>query len=168
MKKLWQGWQTMPKIKLKLNVASINQALSELEAYTDKVQKAAAKTVELAAEMGAAQAKDYAAYMNIYDTGALVNGIMAEVNGEKGAVLSTAPHSAFCEFGTGVRGEDKPHPEPGLVGWRYDVNQHGEMGWWYFDGEWHWTAGMPSRPYMYNTALWLRQHLPAIAKEALK
>lgn len=30
-------------------------------------------------------------------------------------------------------------------------------GWHYFkDGAWHWTQGMPSRPFMYNTASELR------------
>ena len=33
----------------------------------------------------------------------------------------------------------------------------GEKGWFYFkNGEWHWTKGMPSRPFMYNTASELR------------
>lgn len=159
----------MPKITFRLNAASISDAIAQLEEYTDKVKAAPQKIAALAARRGVRMAKDYASYMNIYDTGALVNGIIGDVEESKGYILSTAPHSAFCEFGTGVRGENKPHPVPGLVGWKYDVNQHGEMGWWYFDGgEWHWTAGMPSRPYMYSTALWLRGHMPDIAREALE
>lgn len=121
-------------------------------------------------EQGVELAKQNADYMSIYDTGELVDGIIPEFRDGKGYVVSSAPHSAFCEFGTGIRGAESPHPEPGLAGWKYDVNNHGEEGWWYMgdDGEWHWTAGMPSRPYMYNTAQALKDLIVPSAKEVFK
>lgn len=159
----------MPTIKLKLNTESLNRALKELKAYQKKVDAAGQNLTHSLTEQGVALAQLNASYMSIYDTGELVRGIDSQYQGDKGYVVSSAPHSAFAEFGTGIVGATSPHPNPTLAGWKYDVNQHGEEGWWYWkDGEWHWTAGMPSRPYMYDTAQMLRQMVVQTAKEVLK
>lgn len=159
----------MPRIKISLNTQSINQALQQVKAYQKKVESAGENLTRALTEQGVALAQLNALYMSAYDTGELVNGINSEYRGDKGYVVSTAPHSAFVEFGTGVRGAEKPHPEPSLAGWKYDVNEHGELGWWYMDddGQWHWTAGMPSRPFMYDTAQMLRQQVVMTAKEVI-
>lgn len=160
----------VPKIKLSLNLDSIDKALKEVQAYQKKVEKAGENLTHALTEQGVSLAQLNASYMSIYDTGELVNGIESKYEDSKGYVVSTAPHSAFCEFGTGVVGMNNQHPEPGLAGWKYDVNNHGEKGWWYIgdDGEYHWTAGMPSRPYMYDTAQMLKQFVVPLAKETLK
>ena len=159
----------MLTIKLKLNTDSINQALKEVKAYQRKVESAGERLTHALTEQGVSFAQLNASYMNIYDTGELVRGIDSEYRGAKGYVLSTAPHSAFCEFGTGAVGKGSQHPNPSLAGWKYNVNNHGQAGWWYWkDGDWHWTAGMPSRPYMYDTARMLREQVIPAAKEALK
>jgi hypothetical protein len=69
----------------------------------------------------------------------------------------------FNEMGTGVKGQNKPHPK--ADGWEYDINGHGEQGWWYpttdndpnpikrigKDGQLRgWTAGLPSRRMFYD------------------
>ena len=78
-------------------------------------------------------------------------------NGASYYIYTDCDWAAFVEFGTGVVGKSNPHPDTGLANWKYDTNNHGEAGWWYFnDGEWHWTKGMPSRPFMYETAQELR------------
>lgn len=159
----------MPTIKLKLNTESLNRALKELKAYQKKVDAAGQNLTHSLTEQGVSLAQLNASYMSIYDTGELVRSIDSQYQGEKGYVVSSAPHSAFAEFGTGLKGQNNPHPNPSLAGWKYDVNQHGEEGWWYWkDGEWHWTAGMPSRPYMYDTAQMLRQMVVPAAKGVLK
>lgn len=160
----------MPKINLRLNESSIDAAIRDIRAYRDKAQKAAEEIVRKLTEQGVSLAKLNASYMDIYDSGELVNGIDSQYSGGKGFVVSTATHSVFCEFGTGVVGANNPHPEIAIAGWRYDVNQHGELGWWYIgkDGESHWTKGMPSRPYMYETAKMLRNMVVPIAKGEFK
>ena len=159
----------MPTIKVKLDTKSLGRAIKELKKYQKKVDGAGESLVHSLTEQGVSLAQLNASYMNIYDTGELVRGIDSQYQGDKGYVMSTAPHSAFCEFGTGVVGASSPHPNPTLAGWKYDINEHGEEGWWYWkDGEWHWTAGMPSRPYMYDTAQMLRQMVVPAAKEVLK
>ena len=108
--------------------------------------------------------------MNAYDSGELYNSIHAEQKSGVGYVIADAAHAAFVCFGTGIVGKNNQHPNIAIAGWKYDVNDHGELGWWYIgrDGRAHWTKGMPSRPYMYNTAQQLRQIVIPAAKEALK
>lgn len=35
----------------------------------------------------------------------------------------------YLEFGTGIVGAKKPHPEASKIGWSYDINKHGDKGW---------------------------------------
>ena len=144
----------MPTIKLKLNTDSINQALKEVKAYQRKVEQAPQKLIEYLTAQGVEIAKMNVSDMNAYDSGELYN----------------TAHAAFVCFGTGIVGKNNQHPNIAIAGWKYDVNDHGELGWWYIgrDGRAHWTKGMPSRPYMYNTAQQLRQMVIPAAKEALK
>lgn len=160
----------MPKITLKLNEASISQAIKEIRAYQKKVERLADNLTHRLTEQGVSLAQLNASYMNIYDSGELMRGIESQYKGKIGFVVSTATHSIFCEFGTGTVGAENPHPEVAIAGWRYDVNNHGELGWWYIgkDGQAHWTKGMPSRPFMYDTAQILRQMVVPMAKEAIK
>lgn len=159
----------MPTYNLKLNAESIGKILNEVRAYQAKVAAMGNSMTTELTEMGVSFAQQNAAYMNIYDSGELVNGIDSAYKKGKGYVKSEAPHSAFCEFGTGVVGQGSQHPEP-APGWVYDVNAHGEEGWWYYDenGEKRWTKGMPSRPYMYDTAQMLRSRVEETAKELIK
>lgn len=158
------------KINLKFNSTSIQAAIDQVEDYKKKVEQFPEKAVKKTVEMGVEQAKDFAMYMNAYDTGELVNGIVGDVNGNKGKIVSTAFHTMFVEMGTGVRGAEEPNPYNYAEGWRYDVNEHGEAGWYYIgkDGRKHWTQGMPSRPFMHDTAEVIREALPWIAEGVLK
>lgn len=150
--------------------ASVRAALEQVEAYRDKVSELPEKLVEKLTKDGAEIAQEMAIFMEAYDTGELVRGIVPEVREKSGSIVSTAPHSAFVEMGTGIRGAENPNPNNYLPGWTYDVNQHGEKGWWYTgrDGKRHWTQGMPHRPFMYETAKKLRENLPSVARELMK
>lgn len=78
-------------------------------------------------------------------------------NGATYYIYTDCDWAAFVEFGTGLIGQENPHPDTSIVGWKYDTNDHGEKGWFYFkNGEWHWTRGMPSRQFMYETGQQLR------------
>lgn len=93
-------------------------------------------------------------------------GISIKLVGDGGSATN---YAVFVEFGTGVMGEESPHPKAGEEGWEYDVGGHGDSGWWYptvegdpnptkkltKQGSWvAWTAGMASRPFMYSLWLW--------------
>lgn len=160
----------MPVIKLKLGEDSIIQAIKEIKAYKEKVVRLSTELVETLTKRGVEIAKMNVSDMKAYDSGELYDSIHSIVKGNIGYVIADAPHAAFVCFGTGIVGANTPHPDVAIAGWKYDVNNHGELGWWYIgkDGQPHWTKGMPSRPYMYQAAQLLRQIVVPAAKETLK
>lgn len=150
--------------------SSIDNALKQLAEYKKKVDSAPAKLTKSLVDKGVQLAQENVSDMGAIDSWALQSSIHAETNGATGAVVADAGHAAFVEFGTGVVGASDPHPNPGLAGWKYDVNEHGEKGWWYpgKDGKLHWTKGMASRPFMYDTSIQIRDYVEPMAKEAMK
>ncbi len=141
-----------------------------MKAYKEKVKELPPKLTREMSERGKEIAQETAIFMDAYDSGELVRGIISEQRDDKGYVVSTAYHSAFVEMGTGVRGQENPNPYDYLPGWQYDVNEHGESGWVYpgDDGKLHWTAGMPHRPFMYETGQRLREIAPEVARELMQ
>lgn len=68
---------------------------------------------------------------------------------ELGKFLNDCWYSAFVEYGTGIVGAGT---HPYAKGYQYDVNSHGDDGWYYKDddGNYHWTKGMTAHRYMFN------------------
>lgn len=145
---------------MKLTTRSIEDAIREVKEYkrklNDRVKALIRELVDKGVEIAKAQVRELGA---VY-TGELeesITGFFDEETG-LGIIRTDCPYAIYVEFGTGVVGERNPHPEP-IEGWQYDVNEHGDKGWWYFnerDQKWHWTKGMVSRPFMYNTLQLLR------------
>jgi len=82
----------------------------------------------------------------------------------QGVIFTNSHYATFVEFGTGLVGKQHPHPSQS---WVYDVNNHGEQGWWYVHPEscaWVNTTGEPSKPFMHNTA----QELEHVAKQLIR
>lgn len=157
--------------KTDLSVSGIKALQKQLQNYQKDLTKKCEEFARRLAEKGVEIAK-----MKITDYDAIYTGeLLASINSEQGAVIqhgaawivyTNCPWAKFVEFGTGIVGERSPNPDTSIVGWKYDVNEHGEKGWFYFrDGEWHWTKGMPSRPFMFETAMELRQEIVKVAKE---
>lgn len=160
--------------KISINIMSnksIQNVVKEVVSYayelTDKCNELAKKL----AQVGVQTAKMKVAKYDAVYTGELLSSINYEQGAviKKGAtwiVYTGCPWAKFVEFGTGIVGKGKPHKAIGIVGWKYDVNEHGEKGWFYFrDGRWHWTKGMPSRPFMYETSIELAEKIAEVAKE---
>ena len=98
-------------------------------------------------------------------TGALQDSIRYELGDDaatiyagEGLTTKYGSYAMFVEYGTGVVG-DGTYPEK--TDYDYDVNQHGDKGWFYplqigspnsKDGTIYvHTRGMAARPFMYNT-----------------
>lgn len=47
-----------------------------------------------------------------------------------GRIITQGKKAVFNEYGTGIVGASSPHPNI-PSDWIYDVNSHGEKGWWY-------------------------------------
>lgn len=168
-------------LKADLSVSSILQLQKELVRYQEYLTNKAAQLAKRLSELGVDIAQVQIADLDAIFTGELIESIHSEYKdstkyGAIFAVVADSSHAVFVEFGTGQRGEDKPYPYPlpEGVSWDYNVGktirQNAVTGryYWFYpgqDGKWHYTEGMPSRPFLYNTSMELIREVPKIAKE---
>ncbi len=156
------------KIRVELNTRSINRAIKEVRNYKQEIIEKTKSLVAVLTDRGVEVARVQLSSMGAEYTGHLSSSMVGYFSPSTGVgiIRAGAWYAVFVEFGTGVVGSGSPHPAP--QGWQYDANGHGEDGWVYFneyDQKWHWTNGMESRPFMYNTARTLEQECGRIAKE---
>lgn len=169
------------KIKVDLSTEGLNTLQRGLDKYRNdiiyKTRLLAEKLSERGVEIARVKIADYDAIF----TGELIQSIHNEYkeSGEYGAtfiVVTDSDHAAFVEFGTGQYGMDVPypHPLPEGVSWDYAVGKTirknsvtGRYFWFYpgTDGKWHYTEGMPARPYMYETSMELVKIVTEVARE---
>lgn len=163
----------MRKYTIGLSASGFRALAKEIRKYRNGLQEKCEEFAYRMAEEGVAIAQ-----LKIADKDAIYTGeLLSSMNLEQGDIIydgasfciyTACPWAAFVEFGTGVKGDNSPHPDTSIANWKYDVNNHGKKGWYYFkDGRWYWTNGMPSRPFMYETAQYLRDMsvISHIAKE---
>lgn len=163
----------MPKYTVGLSAKDFRGLGRKVRLYNNRIQENCEEFAYRLAEEGIAIARIKISGKDAVYTGELLNSLQLEqgdiiYNGATYVIYTDCPWAAYVEFGTGVVGEKSPHPNKSMAGWKYDVNSHGEAGWHYFkDGEWHWTNGMISRPFMYETGQQLRNMgvISRIAKE---
>lgn len=162
-----------------LSVSSIRQLQKDLEKYRDSLEYKARLLAEKLAERGVEIARVQISSLDAVFTGELLSSIHSEYkSSQKGgaifAVVADSDHAAFVEFGTGIIGQESPYPYklPEGVSWKYASGKtirqlaDGRYGWFYpKDGQWYFTEGMPSRPFMYNTSMELMQEIVKVAKE---
>ena len=171
----------MKAIKVRLSAEGVKQAVQEFREYQAKVQAAASAIVAALASAGEEFA--VAAVLPFAETGQLASSIKAETSGNVGFVKCSCGYAVYVEFGTGIKGAGSPHPDTAILGWKYDINRHGELGWWYPTDNadpnpykytakngttYAWTRGMPSRPFMYETAQMLRASVVPVARSVFQ
>ena len=158
----------MAKTTIKFKLDEIDYAIRRLERYKtqflDKCDRLVKELTAQGAEIASVQIKQ----LDAIDTGKLLNSIDGYFDSKSGVGIIKADtlYAIYVEFGTGVVGSQSPHPNPN--GYRYDINAHGDKGWVYYDdgsGEFRWTKGFKSRPFMYNTARQLEKECAKIAVE---
>ena len=166
--------------KTDLSTKGIEQLKRELLNYKDNILQ---QRVDLLAMRLAQKGVDIAqinvAKLDAVFTGELISSIHTQYGGStRGTaifyVVADSEHSVFVEFGTGQMGQEAPYPYPFPPGidWEYNTGKTireiapGEYGWFYQrDGQWYFTQGMPSRPFMMETALELMMLVEKTAKE---
>lgn len=175
----------MPE-KIKINAFSQNSiqaAIKQLKAYQNDLTYKCQLLAEKLAEKGVEIARVQLADLDAIFTSELLSSIEAEYvkstkTGAIWSVVAGTDHAMFVEFGTGIVGKQSPYPGklPEGVSWEYASGKtirqltDGRYGWFYRDdnGEWWFTEGMPSRPFMYYTANELRNIIVETAKEVFK
>nr|DAM77426.1 MAG TPA: putative tail-component [Caudoviricetes sp.] len=132
------------------DLKSINNAKDCLTKYRDSIEYQTNQTVKRLTQMG------YEYMMSIvkFNSGELASSISWNFDSKqnKGIIRVGADYALFVEFGTGIVGARSPHPEP--ENWQYDINSHGEKGWWYFDekqNRYRWTKGQEASAFVYRT-----------------
>ena len=154
------------QINMSLSSSSIDKAIKEVINYKQELLGKMQLLIETLVNEGVEIAKNnVSAMVGEFATGELeasIKGAYFPARGE-GYIVAESDHAMYFEFGIGLVGKENPHPN--AQGWQYDVNNHGENGWWYFDkGEWRWTKGYKYHPFMYNTAIELLGMVEGIAK----
>lgn len=174
----------MAEITVPLSRKGIADAKKFLLDYKKNVlQQKLRVFVERLAQEGVETAKANITTFDAIFTGELLNSIHEEsgVSTKDTAVfyvVADSEHAVWVEFGQGQMGLEAPYPYPFPEGveWNYNTGKtifeisSGQYGWFYpmDDGTWRFTQGMPSRPFMYETAIDLRQRMVRIAKEVFK
>ena len=165
------------KIKIScLDPDSIQDAIDRLEAKKKEIDKKAESLVRLLTQLGLEKARDIVPI----DTGVAQASIIGYIDEADGVgIIRAGGYCKYIEFGTGVKGANSKHPSSEymeIMGWAYNVGatifttKDGRDGWFYptDDGTWKFTQGMPSRPFMYETAQYLKKEAKRLAKEAFK
>lgn len=166
--------------KTDLSVEGINNLKRELLSYkTNFLQNRLVELVEKLSEKGVEIARANVTKLDAIFTGELINSLHSEKGSiSKGTaifyIVTDSKHAAFVEFGTGQLGMEGgyPYPFPEGVQWNYNSGRTifeispGQYGWFYKrDEQWYFTQGMPSRPFMYETAIELEKEIVKTAKE---
>ena len=155
-------------IRFSLDANDIDRAIKEVEQFKQEFIVKCNRLIEMLTDYGVEIAQVQVAQLDAWYTGELMNSISGYYSPTTGVgiIKAGAYYAAYVEFGTGVVGGQSSHPNP--QGWQYDVNAHGESGWVYYDdysGNFRWTKGFKSRPFMYNTARELEKECRRIATE---
>lgn len=173
----------MPKFKTDLSVKGIEKLQKELLNYKNNTLQQKVELIsKRLAEKGVDIARANVVRLDAFFTGELLNSIHArKVSGGKSTaifyVVTDSDHAAFVEFGTGQMGEETPYPYPLPEGVTWDYNtgktifevSPGQYGWFYeIDGQWYFTQGMPSRPFMYETTMELYEMVVQTARDVFK
>lgn len=165
-----------------LSVSSIKNLQKQLRDYKKSLDYRCKWIAQTLAERGVEIAVMQVFGLDAVFTGELIESIHKEYKGKipdghSFSVIAGSSHAVFVEFGTGQRGIDKPYPYalPNEVSWDYATGktikknaQTGKYYWFYpgKDGKWHYTEGMESRPFMYNTSAQLMNEVLKVTKEA--
>lgn len=153
--------------KITVSLGNIDDAIRQIEEYEKKVQQNIKEFLSKLLEAGVDIARAKIMELGAIDSGELQNSLAFTLykEGNKGILFTDCLHACYVEFGTGIKGSASPHP---TLPWEYDINGHGEDGWYYYDteqGRVRFTKGMPSRPFMYETAKELERKAVEIARE---
>lgn len=150
------------KFNTKLSLSSIKEYEDFLKRYKDQIPKVAENIVTRVSKVG----------INGNYSSTEIIPTKNEGNIVTGGIKTTDEKDTYREFGTGIVGSNNPHISEILaqIGWKYDVNNHGEKGWIYpkEDGTFGWTKGIAAQKKFYNAMKNMEESFKTIAIEEFK
>ena len=168
----------MKSIKVDLDPIGVAKAIEEIRQYQKEVETNIRMIVQRLCDFGVEMARVKIVSLGAVDSGELLAGVDGYYSPllNAGFVRVASDHAAFVEFGSGIVGQASPHKNGEYLArasWGYATGQKifttkdGRVGWIYptDNGEFRFTEGMVSRPFLYETALEIQKKFPQIAKE---
>ena len=168
----------MAKKKYKVDIlshASIERLKKELNNYQKELETKTYLLCNKLADIGVQVAQANVVSLDAVFTGELFNSIKSElVSSNKYRtvflVKATSSHAIYVEIGTGIVGAETPYPGllPVVYAQGKTIRQlaDGRYGWFYErGGQWYFTEGMPSRPFMYLASVEIQERIIQIAKD---
>lgn len=156
----------MPTFERRLSLASLNEWAKDLEIRKKQYPKIALRIADRLANEMLKEVSTEKGYRETYKISAKLEGNVATAG-----IKNDELKAMFREYGTGIVGSQNPHVAEALqkAGWKYDVNQHGEKGWYYpkGDGTFGWTKGQPANKKFYEALQKAEQLFPEIGREEL-
>ena len=159
---------------MELSKKSLEKAKKFLNKYQEAYSKGIDNAVKYATEMMYNKVLEYCYANGISNHIGAIKWEYDDVT-KNGRVYTSNEVIIFNEMGTGITGLNNPHPNPDgpFKSWKYDVNHHGEDGWYYpttpsdpnpykyvKDGILYgWTKGLPSRSMFYNAFLDIKNEI---------
>lgn len=171
------------RLKADLSISGIRQLQKDIEKYQNSIEYKAKLLAENLVDMGVEIARVKISSLDAIFTGELIQSVHTEYKssirgGAIFCVVADSDHAVFVEFGTGVVGQKNPYPYPlpKGVSWEYASGKtirqlsDGRYGWFYKgdNGQWYFTEGMESRPFMYETSLELEKKVVSVAKRVFR
>lgn len=158
-----------------LSHKSITNLVKNLKAYQTEFENSKIYILEALAKYTHERVRYYISETvgktSYVPTGQLLESIkISEIINDVAKVYTNLAYAKFVEFGTGVTGSENSHPKSSEFGWSYDVNEHGEKGWFYkaSDGNVYWTEGQVAHQFMYRAFEDLKENYIRIARAVLR
>lgn len=161
-------------IRVKLDPHSIDEAIKEIQAYKEDLERRVRFLLKRLTDQGVEIAKAKVVEHKIIHDTKLTDSIGGFVMGNVGFVRVDDENAVFFEFGTGPIGAKNPHPSGdgkyASQGWHTQADgkpMERLYGWKPLFGEdvYYYTEGQAAKPFMYETAMQLREEFPRIVKE---
>lgn len=150
------------KFTTRLSLKDIEEYQKFLKKYARQLPKVAENIVTRVSKVGLENNYKSAEVIPTKNEGNVITG----------GIRTTDTKDTYREFGTGVVGSQNPHISEILaqVGWKYDVNEHGEKGWIYpkGDGTYGWTKGISAQKKFYNAMKNMEDSFKTIAIEEFR
>lgn len=163
------------KITINLNEkGGLKKGIKELNAYKRRVKQKSIQLIQRLIDDGISVAKAKIIDLGIIHDNNLSNSINGLITGNVGFIKVDDKNAIYFEFGTGPSGAKSPHPHGGVyksTGWytKADGKSMDSLYGWQplgNDGDtYFFTTGQKAKPFMYETALELRNKVKAIAEE---
>lgn len=161
-----------------LSLKSIEKLKKELQDYEKSLQSKLVMVCQKLSELGVDVAKASVVNLDAVFTGELYQSIYAEQQFISKdtvifAVVTNSEHAIYVEMGTGMIGAENPYPGklPAVYAQGKTIRQlaDGRYGWFYQrNGQWYFTEGMPSRPFMWFASLEMQSKALKIVREVFR